>query len=41
MERFFDGVAALDAPDPGAFAMVGAEVGMDVVGPPLAQSDPA
>lgn len=40
MERFFDGFAALDVPDPGAFEMVGAEVGMDVVGPPLAQSDP-
>jgi quercetin dioxygenase-like cupin family protein len=40
MERFFDGFAALEAPGPGAFEAVGAEVGMDVVGPPLAQSDP-
>ena len=40
MERFFDGFAALEAPGPAAFATVGAEVGMDVVGPPLAQSDP-
>jgi quercetin dioxygenase-like cupin family protein len=40
MERFFDGFAALDAPDPGGFERVGAEVGMHVVGPPLAQSDP-
>jgi quercetin dioxygenase-like cupin family protein len=41
MERLFDGLAALDAPDPGAFARIGAEVGMAVVGPSLAQSDPA
>ena len=41
MERFFAGFAALDAPDPGAFARIGAEVGMAVVGPPLAQSDPS
>ena len=40
MERFFDGFAALDTPGPAAFETVGAEVGMDVVGPPLAQSDP-
>lgn len=40
MERFFDRFAALDASKPGAFARVGAEVGMDVVGPPLAESDP-
>ena len=40
MERFFDGFAALEAPGPAAFETVGAEVGMDVVGPPLAQSDP-
>ena len=40
MERFFEGFAALEAPDPGAFARVGAEVGMTVVGPALAQSDP-
>lgn len=41
MERFFDGFAALDAPDSGAFARIGAEAGMSVVGPPLAQSEPA
>ena len=40
MERFFDGFAALEAPGPAAFETVGAEVGVDVVGPPLAQSDP-
>jgi quercetin dioxygenase-like cupin family protein len=40
MERFFDGFAALDAPDPDVFSRIGAEVGMAVVGPPLAQSDP-
>lgn len=40
MERFFERFAALKAPDPGSFATVGAEVGMAVVGPPLAQSDP-
>ncbi len=40
MERFFDGFAALDAPGPRSFETIGAEVGMEVVGPPLAQSDP-
>jgi quercetin dioxygenase-like cupin family protein len=40
MERFFDGFAALEASGPAAFETVGAEVGVDVVGPPLAQSDP-
>ena len=40
MERFFDGFAALEAPGPTAFETVGAEVGVVVVGPPLAQSDP-
>jgi quercetin dioxygenase-like cupin family protein len=42
MERFFDRFAAL--PDgaviPEAFAALGREVGMEVVGPPLAVSDP-
>jgi quercetin dioxygenase-like cupin family protein len=38
MERFFDRFAALHAPDGNAFARIGAEVGMNVVGPPLAQS---
>ena len=40
MERFFDRFAATEAPDEGTFAAVGAQVGMEVVGPPLAQSDP-
>jgi quercetin dioxygenase-like cupin family protein len=42
MERFFDRFAQLpDGPvDPSEFARLGAEVGMDVVGPPLAKSDP-
>ena len=40
MERFFDGFAALDGPDPRVFEVAGAEAGVDVVGPPLAQSDP-
>jgi hypothetical protein len=35
MERFFDAFAALDAPGREACARAGAEVGMDVVGPPL------
>jgi hypothetical protein len=41
MERFFDGFAALETPGPAAFEEVGAEVGVAVVGPPLAQSDPS
>jgi quercetin dioxygenase-like cupin family protein len=42
MERFFDGFAAVpaDQVSPEAFQTVGAEVGMDVVGPPLAISHP-
>lgn len=40
MEHFFDGFAELETPGPVAFKTVGAKVGMDVVGPPLAQSDP-
>jgi mannose-6-phosphate isomerase-like protein (cupin superfamily) len=40
MEAFFERFAELEAPDPGAFKTLGAEVGMDVVGPPLAQSHP-
>jgi quercetin dioxygenase-like cupin family protein len=40
MERFFERFATLDAPGPGAFATLGSEVGMAVVGPPLAESDP-
>ena len=38
MERFFDGFAALEAPDGRAFARIGAEVGMAVIGPPLAHA---
>jgi uncharacterized RmlC-like cupin family protein len=43
MERFFDRFAALPAGpvDPDAFASIGAEVGMDVIGPPMAVSHPA
>ena len=39
MERFFDRFAELPAGpvDPGAFAAIGAQVGMTVVGPPLAR----
>jgi quercetin dioxygenase-like cupin family protein len=42
METFFDRFAALpDGPvDPGVFRRIGSEVGMNVVGPPLAVSDP-
>ena len=42
MERFFDRFAALgpDEAGPEAFKRIGAEVGMDVVGPPLRVSDP-
>ena len=42
MEAFFDRFAELpDGPvDPGVFAHLGADVGMTVVGPPLAVSDP-
>ena len=40
MEHFFDRFAELSAPDPGAFRSIGEPLGMDVVGPPLAQSDP-
>lgn len=40
MERFFDAFAALRTPGPAAFETAGAEVGLDVVGAPLAQSDP-
>lgn len=40
MERFFEGFNALEAPGPDAFAQIGGEVGMEVLGPPLAESDP-
>lgn len=39
MERFFDMFATLTAPD--AFSVAGREADMQVVGPPLAVSDPA
>jgi quercetin dioxygenase-like cupin family protein len=43
MERFFDRFATLPAGpvDPGAFRSIGAEVGMDVIGPPMAAAHPA
>jgi quercetin dioxygenase-like cupin family protein len=43
MERFFDRFATLPAGpvDPGAFRSIGAEVGMEVVGPPMAVTHPA
>jgi quercetin dioxygenase-like cupin family protein len=42
MERFFDRFATLPAGpvDPGAFRSIGAEVGMEVVGPPMAVTHP-
>jgi quercetin dioxygenase-like cupin family protein len=40
MERFFDEVATLSATDPEDFAKIGDPLGMKVLGPPLAQSDP-
>ncbi len=42
METFFDRFATLpdDAPVPEAFRTLGSEAGMEVVGPPIAQSDP-
>jgi quercetin dioxygenase-like cupin family protein len=42
MERFFDRFAATpeDADLPEAFRSIGGEVGMDVIGPPLAASHP-
>ncbi len=42
MESFFESFAALpdDAVGPQAFGSIGREVGMDVIGPPLAMSDP-
>jgi hypothetical protein len=39
MERFFDTFATLTA-GPDAFVTAGREAEMDVVGPPLAVSDP-
>jgi quercetin dioxygenase-like cupin family protein len=42
LERFFERFGQLpdDASVPEAFRALGSEAGMDVVGPPLAQSDP-
>jgi quercetin dioxygenase-like cupin family protein len=40
MEGFFDRLARLTAFDPDAFRHAGDEVGTDMVGPPLAESDP-
>jgi quercetin dioxygenase-like cupin family protein len=40
MEPFFERFAELHEVDPEAFARLGAEVGMKVVGPPLAVSHP-
>lgn len=40
IEHFFDRFAALSAPDPEAFRSIGGPLGMEVVGPLLAQSDP-
>jgi quercetin dioxygenase-like cupin family protein len=40
METFFDRLSKLTAFDPDAFRRAGAEVGMDTVGPPLAESNP-
>ena len=40
MEGFFEALSMLTDFDPDAFRRVGAENGMDVVGPPLAESDP-
>jgi quercetin dioxygenase-like cupin family protein len=40
MEGFFDRFAELEEVDPEAFARLGREVGMEIIGPPLAVSDP-
>ena len=42
MEEFFDRFSGLPSGpvDPGVFAALGRDVGMDVLGPPLAVSDP-
>jgi quercetin dioxygenase-like cupin family protein len=40
MEGFFDRFAELTEVDPEAFARLGKEVGMDIVGPPLAATHP-
>ena len=40
MEGFFDGLAAMEEFDLDVFRAAAAEHGMEVVGPPLAESDP-
>jgi quercetin dioxygenase-like cupin family protein len=40
MERFFDQFAQLQAPDQDEFLRIGEPLGMRVIGPPLAQSNP-
>jgi quercetin dioxygenase-like cupin family protein len=40
MEGFFERLSSLTEFDPEAFRAAGAEHGMEVVGPPLAESDP-
>jgi quercetin dioxygenase-like cupin family protein len=40
MEGFFDRFAELEEVDPEAFARLGRDVGMDILGPPLEQSHP-
>jgi len=40
MERFFERLSELTAFDLDAFRRAAAEHGVEVVGPPLAQSDP-
>jgi quercetin dioxygenase-like cupin family protein len=40
MEGFFDRFAELEEVDLEAFARLGREVGMEIIGPPLAVSDP-
>jgi quercetin dioxygenase-like cupin family protein len=40
MEKFFDQFALLSTPGPSDFVTIGGPLGMKVLGPPLAQSDP-
>ena len=40
MERFFEQFALFHEPGPSDFAKIGAPLGMTILGPPLAQSDP-
>jgi len=41
MEAFFERFTSAETPGPQAFAEAGSGVGMEIVGPPLAVSDPA